>query len=188
MNFGMRECLWLLLVMPGAGSASELIGRVVPPYPQGLQDIGGSCLSDSSDYERICDYSIGLLAEVAANPNGDPDGDSNGDPVDEPGSDAEAVPRYIVAGRLAGRDGQQALWEITDALPFPKAGKQFHLQIGSCRANGNDDGKVVAIVRQDLKNELLTDVAWARRLDLASGKFMPVSGKVDCINEAYYGL
>jgi hypothetical protein len=184
MNFGMRACLWLLLAMPGTGGASELIGRIVPPYPQGLQDIGGSCLSDSSDYERVCDYSIGLLGEAAADPNGDPGDDPDG----KPGSETEAVPRYIIAGRLAGRLGQQALWEITDALPFPKAGKQFHLQIGSCRADGNDDGKVVALVRQDLKNELLTDVAWARRLDLASGKFMPVSGKVDCINEAYYGL
>ncbi|WP_454829263.1 hypothetical protein [Pseudoxanthomonas wuyuanensis] len=174
----MRWCLWsLLLVVSGAGWASELIGRTVPPYPDGLQDIGGSCLSDSSDYERVCDYSIGLLAGTVA-----------AEAEMEVGAEAEPVPRYIVAARLAGRDGQQALWEITDAQPYPKVGERFHLQTGSCRADGNDDGKLAAVVRQDPTHEFLTDVAWARRLDLASGKFVPVTGKVDCINEAYFGL
>lgn len=167
----MRWCLWwLLAAVPATGWASGLVGRTVPPYPDGLQDIGGSCLSDSSDYDRVCDYSIGLLAEAADD------------------ADAEPAPRYIVAARLAGRDGQQALWEITDAQPYPKVGEQFHLQTGSCRVDGHDDGMLAAVVRQDPAHEFLTEVAWARRLDLASGKFVPAAGKVDCINEAYFGL
>ncbi|MET0717506.1 MAG: hypothetical protein ABWY34_03780, partial [Pseudoxanthomonas sp.] len=88
-----RTALLTLAMLPLAAEAVELIGKTVPPYPQGLQDIGGSCLSDSADPAHVCDFSIGLLADATADPN------------------FEATPRYVVAGRMAGREGPLALWK-----------------------------------------------------------------------------
>lgn len=151
--------------------AGDLVGRIVPPYPEALHDIGGSCMTLTAGYEHVCDYSVGVLAAGSG--------------------DAEARPdiRYLVAGRMAGREGSQARWLITDAVLYPKASDTYHLQIGSCRLNGHEDARVIAIVRGESEGELLTDVLWARRLDLPAGKFEAVDPKtVDCINEAYLGL
>lgn len=158
----------VLAVLPMAASAIELIGKTMPPYPPGLRDIGGSCLSDSTDPAHVCDFSIGLLADADADPN------------------AEPVPRYVVAGRMAGREGPLALWKITDAQAYPKVEKGYFWQAGSCRVDKIDDAKVIAVVQQGSEQEYLTDIAWARRLDLNSGKFSVIDPKrVDCINEGY---
>lgn len=163
-----RIALLVFATLPMAAGAVELIGKTVPPYPEGLQDVGGSCLSDSADPEHVCDFSIGLLADAVEDPN------------------AEPVLRYVVAGRMAGREGPLALWKITDAQAYPKTGKGFFWQAGSCRVDKVDDAKVIAVVRQGVEQEYLTDVAWARRLDLKSGKFSLVDpARVDCINEGY---
>ena len=170
----MRAWLTLLLslALPQAAGAVGLVGKTMPPYPEGLREVGGTCLSDSTDTSHVCDYSIGLLADAS------PDRD------DEP--DAEPVMRYVIAGRLAGRDGPLALWTITDAQAYPKAAKGFFWQAGSCRVDKVDDAKVIAVVRQGLEQEYLGDVAWARRLDLKSGKFEVIDpARVDCINEGY---
>ena len=160
--------LLCLLAMPAGAQAVELVGKTMPPYPQGLRDIGGTCLSDSEDPAHVCDYSIGVLADASDDP------------------EADAVLRYVVAGRMAGRDGPLALWKITDAQPYPKVAKGFSWQAGSCRVDKVDDAKLVAVVRHDNSQEYLADVAWARRLDLGSGKFAVIDpARVDCINEGY---
>ena len=158
----------VLAMLPMAVGAVELIGKTVPPYPEGLRDVGGSCLSDSADPEHVCDFSIGLLADKGSDPDGEP------------------VLRYVVAGRMAGRDVPLALWKITDVQAYPKTAKGFFWQAGSCRVDKVDDAKVIAVVRQGAEQEYLTDVAWARRLDLQSGKFSVIDpARVDCINEGY---
>ncbi len=160
--------LLLSLALPQIASAVELVGKTMPPYPEGLREVGGACLSDSIDADHVCDYSIGLLADASADP------------------DAEPVMRYVTAGRLAGRDGPLALWKITDAQAYPKVAKGFSWQAGTCRVDKVGDARVIAVVRQGLEPEYLTDVAWARRLDLKSGKFAVVDpARVDCINEGY---
>jgi len=158
----------LLAMLPMAAGAVELIGKTMPPYPSGLRDVGGSCLSESADPAHVCDFSIGLLGAADADPG------------------IETPPLYVVAGRMAGRDGPLALWKITDAQAYPKVGKGYYWQAGSCRVDKVDDGKVIAVVQQSSDQEYLTDIAWARRLDLATGKFSVVEPKrVDCINEGY---
>jgi hypothetical protein len=166
----MRAWLALLLslALPQAVGAVELVGKTMPPYPEGLREVGGACLSDSTDTGHVCDYSIGLLADASED------------------SDAEPVMRYVTAGRLAGRDGPLALWTITDAQAYPKVAKGFFWQAGTCRVDKVDDPRVIAVVRQGQEQEYLTDVAWARRLDLKSGKFTTIAPvRVDCINEGY---
>lgn len=174
----MGAAVWpLLLALSSSGAhASGLIGKIVPPYPEGLHDAGGSCISESDDYARACDYSIGVLAA-----------DSEGDPEGDP--EAQPTLRYVVAAKMAGREGQSALWKITDAQPYPKAAEDYQLQFGSCRVHGKDDERLAAVVRQSMDKEYLQDVIWARRLDLQSGKLVEVHpSAVDCINEAYFGL
>lgn len=160
--------LLLSLALPQTAGAVELVGITMPPYPEGLREVGGACLSDSTDPGHVCDYSIGLLADANAE------------------LDAEPVMRYVTAGRLAGRDGPSALWKVTDAQPYPRVAKGFFWQAGTCRVDKIDDPKVIAVVRQGLEQEYLDDVAWARRLDLESGRFMAIDpARVDCINEGY---
>ncbi|MEL1263565.1 hypothetical protein [Pseudoxanthomonas putridarboris] len=163
---------WLTSLLASTGSpGAELVGRVVPPYPDGLQDVGGSCVSDSSDPLRVCEYAITLLASA---------------PVDAPG---EPEPRYLIAGRMAGREGAHARWQVTDAVPYPDAVPGYYLQFGTCRLDGQDDSRVAAIVRQHGMQEWLKDIAWAGRIELPAGRFTVLDAKaVDCINEAYYGL
>jgi hypothetical protein len=174
----MPAAAWpLLLALSSSGAhASGLIGKVVPPYPEGLRDAGGACISESDDHARVCDYSIGVLATA--------DGEDSGtDPAAEPAL------RYVVAAKMAGRDGQSALWKITDAQPYPTAAEGYQLQFGSCRIHGKNDERLAAVVRQSMDKEYLRDVIWARRLDLQSGRLVEVDpAAVDCINEAYFGL
>ncbi len=163
---GAWPALLLSLALPQLAVAVELVGKTMPPYPEGLSEVGGSCLSVSKDPARVCDYSIGLLADADA--------------------DADPVMRHVIAGRMAGRDGQRALWKVTDALDYPKVAKGFHWQVGSCRLDKVDDAAIIAVVRHDSGREYLTDVAWARRLDLKTGKFAPLDpARVDCVNEGH---
>jgi hypothetical protein len=160
--------LLLLMMLSWKAGAVDLIGRTMPPYPAGLEDVGGICLSDASVPGHVCDFSIGFVGDAGADP------------------ELEPVVRYIVAGRLSGRDGIKALWQITDALPYPKVAKGFSWQAGNCRVGQVIDDKVVAIVGPGDKQEYLNNVTWAWRLDLSSGKFQVVDpASVDCINEAY---
>lgn len=166
----MRAGMLLLLVMPmGVGAAElPLIGKTMPPHPEGLREVGGICLADSSNPGAVCDYSIGLLADTSRD------------------HDATAVMRYVVAGRMQGRDGTTALWKITDALPYPVVAQDYFWQAGSCRVDRVEDSKVIAVLRHDLEQEYSGDVAWARKLDLKSGKFVIVDpARVDCINESF---
>ena len=166
----MRAWVLLLLALPLGANAVEhaLVGRTMPPYPDGLREVGGICLADSRNPGAVCDHSIGLLADTSNDP------------------DAAAVMRYVVAGRMEGRDGTVALWKITDALPYPAVGQDYFWQAGSCRLDRVEDGKVIAVVRHDLEQEYSRDVAWARRLELESGKFVMVEPeRVDCLNEGY---
>lgn len=163
---GLVLCLWPVTAMAG-----ELIGQVVPPYPATLQDIGGSCMTLTPGYAHICDYSVGVLADAVE------------DAADLP------VIRWLVVGRMVGRDGTQARWLITDAVAYPKSESGYHLQMGSCRLAGQQDDRVIAVVRDDDQGELLTDVRWARRVELPLGKFTELDPRaVDCLNEAYLGL
>ncbi len=170
---GAMTLAWSMsLLAPLSVTAADLVGRVMPPYPAGLDELGGSCVSDSTDPAHVCDYSVGVLAS----------------PADD--ADGEPIPRFVVAGQLAGRHGARAQWRITDAVPYPTSRAGYYLQFATCRVNGRDDARVAAIVRQhDAAGEWLKDVAWAGRLRLPDARFDVLDARtVDCINEAYHGL
>ena len=55
---GSSTLAWSMSVLaPLSVTAADLVGRVMPPYPAGLDELGGSCVSDSVEPARVCDYS-----------------------------------------------------------------------------------------------------------------------------------
>ena len=160
--------LWVLaLLAGGATGASGLVGRSVPPYPDGLQDVLGSCLSPSHDPTRACEFSIHVLADPVA------------------AQDPLAAPRFIIAARNAGYDGSHPRWTVTDQAPYPDVGEGWFVHLGNCQVDGRDEPALVAVVREGSRAQWLDEVAWARRLDFAEGRFVQVdTAKVRCANEA----
>lgn len=155
---------FVLFASPARAGEGSLVGLDMPPYPDGLRELQGTCLSDSDDPARVCDYGIAVLGTM-----------------DEP--DVDAVPRHIVAQRSLGRDGDLPRWRITDAVPYPQTGKDYWLQIGTCRVDGKDDGNVAALVRH-ADAEYSDDVTRAWRLDFGSGRLQDIDpASVDCLNE-----
>jgi hypothetical protein len=155
---------FVLLASPARAGEGSLVGLDVLPYPDGLRELQGTCLSDSDDPARVCDYGIAVLGTME-----DPD--------------ADAVPRHIVAQRSLGRDGDSPRWRITDAVAYPPTGKDYWLQIGTCRIQGRDDGNVAALVHH-AEAEYSNDVARAWRLDFGSGRLQDIDpASVDCLNE-----
>lgn len=149
----------------GAGDAAALIGRTLPPYPQGLDELQGACVAGGEQPERICDYGLAVLGREA--------------------SDGTAVGVYLIASANTQPDAKQPLWRVTDAIDAPAAQTGQELQLGGCRLDGRLRNEIVALVRHG-DAEYSTDVTWAKRLEIASGKFVDLElAQVDCINAGY---
>jgi hypothetical protein len=154
-------CLWML-----PATASDLIGREVPPYPDGLASSEGSCVTDMQGYEHVCDYGIALV------------------------DDAVGRARYIVAKQSLGHDASGARWRVLDAIPHPDMAGDEYLALGTCRVRGTPDEEpvpaIVAVVRVGGDVEWFDDVRRAWRLDFARKRLVevPVAG-LECANEGY---
>jgi hypothetical protein len=149
---------------PPAAKAA-LIGRTIPPYPQGLAEVQGVCVPGGEAPERICDFGIAVLGRESA--------------------DLEPAGVYVVASRNADPDARQPSWVVTDALDAPVADAGRELQLGGCRLDGELRSDIVALVHHS-EEEYSADIGWARRLDTASGKFVDVAlRRVDCQNPGF---
>lgn len=147
--------------------AAGLVGTRIPPYPDGLSEVSGSCISGGEGLEHACDYGIAVL------------GRSNGD-----ATAAELV--YLVGSRNSDTKAGNPVWDITDALDVPTADGGYLLQFGDCRADDQPAPGVVALARHDGSSEFSSDIAWARRYDTASGKFEAIdTATVRCIDPGY---
>lgn len=145
---------------------SSLVGKTLPPYPAGLDELQGTCIAGGDGIAHVCDYAISVLGLRASDPERQP------------------VARWVVSSRNLDRAARQPSWFVTDAVAAPKPRAGYELQIASCRVDGVDAPNVIAFVRHR-DDEVSRDVRWARRYDLATGKLLPVdAGRVDCINEA----
>jgi hypothetical protein len=144
-------------------SAASLIGRIVPPYPDGLGEIAGSCVPTGDGSVRICDYSLAMVGTAAA------DGGA-------------AMARYLLASRRSNPDADKPTWEVLDAADAPRVEPGYDLQLGACRLDDRDDPGLIAVVRHG-DAEGSTDVRWARRFDVAAGKLVDVdAARVSCTN------
>ena len=156
--------LALLGTLPAA--ASDLIGRDVPPYPDGLASRQGSCVTDVQGYEHVCDYGLALV------------------------EDADGDPRFVVAEQSLGHDANGPRWRVLDAIPYPEVAAGEYLALGTCRLRGardDDPGPaIVAVVGIGGDVEWFDDVRRAWRLDFAQKRLveMPVAG-IECANEGY---
>ena len=166
-------CILAALVLPAMSvpasdriERGNFVGRTLPPYPAGLQELQGACLAGGPGIAHVCDHSIAVL------------GHRPSDPARQP------VARWVVSSRNVDRAARQPRWLVTDAIEVPKPRAGYELQIGTCRVDGVDAPDIVAFVRHR-EDEISRDVRWVRRYDLATGKLASVeAGRVDCINEA----
>lgn len=152
----MKTAAWFAAMIPAAALADGLVGSTIPPYPDGVVHEQGACIAG-------CDFSIGIL------------------------EDSSSVPKMLFAARLAGRDDAgKARWTVTDALPFPALPEDYFLALTTCEVDGKQDEAIVAAVRGSEVEEWLEDVMWARRFDVATGKFVEhKSTGVRCLNEGW---
>lgn len=151
---------------PAPAAATSWIGRVVPPYPDGLKSNTGSCVGSGSSPEQICARSIGTL------------------------DDAEDRSVKFYAGEFAGREGNEPRWKITDVVPYPKLKRGEYVSVATCQRDGVDDPGLIAIVDTAVPDaaaqEMFEARRWAMRLDRDSGKFVEVPpASVRCYNEGY---
>lgn len=149
-----------------AGPQSDsLVGRTVPPYPAGLDELQGTCIAGGPSFEQVCDYSLAVIGRFATDPA------------------MGATSTQVLALRSLDKDAGRPRWNVTDAVAVPKPRNGYQLQIGTCRIDRVDKPGVVAFVRHG-ESEYSRDVRWAREFDIASGRLLPVASKrVDCINE-----
>ncbi|MGN6150497.1 MAG: hypothetical protein ACTHOH_00620 [Lysobacteraceae bacterium] len=149
-----------------ASGASALIGLVVPPYPDGLTEIAGSCVPSGPGNDRLCDFGISMLGDAAK------------------GSSA-AMARFVTAARHAdpGADGKPR-WEVLDAVDVPRLPPGYDLQLGACKFDGKDAPGLIAVVRHGT-GDTSVDVKWVRRFDTDGGKLVDAdTTKVSCADPA----
>lgn len=148
-----------------ASGASALIGQIVPPYPDGLVEIGGGCVPGAEGYEHVCDFGIAMLGSGAA------DGQA-------------AMARYVIASRKAPPAGKDPRWEVLDAVDAPSLKPGDQLQLGGCKLDGKDAAGLIAAVRYGA-DEQSTELQWVRRFDADAGKLVGIeASRVSCANPA----
>lgn len=153
------------LAFGATAGEGNLVGKTIPPYPAGLDELQGICIAGGPSLDRVCDYGLQVIGRPSTDPN------------------LAAMPIQLLASRSVETGAAQARWRVTDAVAVPKPRKGYDLQIGNCRYGGVDGAPIVAFVRHG-NREYSRDVLWARRLDIATGKLLAVAIKhVDCVNE-----
>jgi hypothetical protein len=110
----------------------------------------------------MCDHSIGIL------------GDASGDV------------RILYGARNVGRDEHgKVVWEITDAMTHPRLPEGQALVIAACTNHGESDEAIIAAVHIT-ETEWYENIAWARRYEFETGKFVDQpSNSIRCYNESW---
>jgi hypothetical protein len=149
-----------LMLLAGACVAGDLIGTIVPPFPDGWKDKGGACIGGSLGIEKSCEYSIGVV------------------------EGANHLVLYF--GKSEPRtDPKKARWLVTDQMPYPEAPPGFQVVYGLCERNGIADETIIAIVKTT-DNEWYTIVRSAYRVNLDTSRFEKTSVKgIRCSNEGW---
>jgi hypothetical protein len=147
-----------LLALTCTASSQELVGKRVPPFPNGMQAGGGGCIAIAEDprHRSISILMSGLGKEIG-----------------------------VYASVADGRDERgKAFSIVTDVIPYPKVNEGHHLDWSNCRYNGIEDSAVVAVVKRS-KQPWLRSAGWAYRVENVSGKFLKLDPRrVDCYNTA----
>jgi hypothetical protein len=150
--------------LPASGAVA-LIGKTMPPYPDALQNVEGSCVPGGSGLDHACDFGLAVLGTLV--------------------EDAPPVMRYVIASRNTDPAANQPQWQVSDALDAPKIDAGYTLQIAGCRLDGVSAAGIVAVVRHG-DAEYSSDVTWARRFDTATGALGEIAvDRVDCVDPGF---
>lgn len=157
-----RAAIVFVLGVSAPVVAGDLVGQIVPPYPDGLVQQQGSCVSDHPGYDHLCDYAVGVLA------------------------DGEGRPKYVVAVQSQGRQGDVPMWRVLDAIRYPAMAADAYLGHGTCRIHGQADSAIVAVVGYGGEVEWFDDVRRAWRLDFRQRRLVPIPvAGIQCANEGF---
>jgi hypothetical protein len=140
--------LTLMLISP-ISIAKDLIGSIVPPYPDGLKDEGGACISRSLGADKVCEYSIGVLKGFSG--------------------------LRLYVGKSAPRtDPKKARWLVTDEMLYPTVPRGHQVVFGNCQRNGQPNDAILAVVKTT-DTEWYTVVRFAYEVNLDTGRFEETS-------------
>ncbi len=145
-----------------AGCSTSLIGQKVPPYPEGSFSQAGACITGHLGYERMCEYSIGILE-----------------------TDKKEIVGLLAKRSLKKKEDDPNTWIVTDHINYPDIQKGYWFAFGTCRINEKRDETVVAIVK-NTETEYQQAHGWAQKINLESGKFEKINPSlVTCFNEGW---
>lgn len=143
--------------------ADSLIGREVPPYPPGLDELGGTCFSapGTGPGSEVCAYSVSIH-----------------------GTDMTHV-SHALALRQIGRDGNHAVWRVLDAVERPAIEDAAFVPMG---CEPLDDGRsvILALAKTDATQAWFEPVHKAWVFDFEAERLIEVDATgVHCPNEGY---
>ena len=151
----------------------NIVGTVVPPYPQGFDSFEGACIPVTVNPVNACKYTIGIL---------------------QTSRDDRRV--GIFAGVYDRLEQDRVRWKVTDYIAYPDVPDGHTFAPVGCQLNGAEDEAVIAVLESS--RDPGTDFAefgqavWARKLNVATGKLVQIKpSSVQCLAEAmaegYYG-
>ncbi|MDH5445942.1 MAG: hypothetical protein OEY52_10315 [Gammaproteobacteria bacterium] len=141
--------------------AENLIGKVVPPYPDGLKSRQGACISVELGDNKFCDYAVEELQEIGKKPH------------------------TIVIKKQIGRKGKKAIWKITDQIDYPEIRKGEYLTFAGCKVNNVFDQTVMAVV-SFTESQFHKATSWAAIVNLKSGLVTKIQPNgIECDNAGW---
>lgn len=147
-------------------TSANIVGTVVPPYPQGFDSFEGICIAGMEDPVNACKYTIGIL---------------------QTSRDDKGV--GIFAGVYDRFEQDRTRWKVTDSIAYPNVPDgHIFTQVG-CQLNGAEDETVIAVVDSSRDSGMdpagLGRAVWARKLNVATGKLVEIKpSSVQCLAEA----
>lgn len=145
-----------------SGCSNSLVGQIVPPYPKMMSSQAGACITGHLGYERMCEYSVGLLQ-----------------------NDNNEYFAILAKKSTKKHDDDPNTWLVTDQLKYPEIKQGTLLVYGSCKQNGKFDQTILAVVI-DTNTEFLKATQWVWKVDLETGLFIKInSDNIFCLNEGW---
>ena len=144
-------------------TATGWIGKVVPPYPDGIVEQQGSCIGGGDGSEAaICYHSIDVLF------------------------DPQSHLRTVLVVEEVPHFGNQPLGRIVDAIePIELDNADLQVAVGTCQRDGRDDARLIAIVDPRVEQEWIVHPKRVWRVDPAGAlQAMQLSG-IRCRNEGF---